>query len=214
MRLERYSKAAFYLTATVLCIVLICCALRVTRAFEETGREFNQTAVDLRVRVDHTSQNLNANLIHLDLILGRAERISRSQEAYWTMMQAKGAVTMDRANAVLVELEDTIQHTRAGSDRVSDETVQVLVELKKAIQQTNQTMQAAEKVVSDPNLPATIANINKASAQVADTSVAVTGTAQDLQGAVHAWTHPKPIVKVADWTLKAIRAVGSFLHLD
>jgi uncharacterized protein YoxC len=77
----------------------------------------------------------------------------------------------------------------------------------------------ADVTVRDPHIAASLTNLEASSAQLAVTgreSAAAMGSVQaiaaDVQHQVHAITHPRPLVEIANWTVKAAQVVGAFFH--
>jgi hypothetical protein len=75
----------------------------------------------------------------------------------------------------------------------------------------------ADVTVQDPNIAASLVNIEASTAQLAVASResaaamgSVRAMAADGQEEVHKLTHPKALDEVADWTLKVVHAIGGF----
>jgi hypothetical protein len=169
----------------------------------ETLAQAKGTLATVDKSVSDTSRMLNANLIHADLILGRAERVSRRQEAYWDMMALKSARLLDNANKVVVDL-DTNQNA------ITAESVASLKELQRSIVLLGETAQHTDQTINGPEIKATLKNVQEGTAQLAQSSAHIEGATKDIQEQVHSITHPKALTKVATWTLRIVHAVGSW----
>lgn len=78
----------------------------------------------------------------------------------------------------------------------------------------------ADRTARDPHIAASLANLEASSAELAAASKdgaaamsSVAAMAKDGQDTVHDMTHPKPLVKIADWALKVSAAVSGFFHI-
>lgn len=74
-----------------------------------------------------------------------------------------------------------------------------------------------DKKVNDPAITASLANLQTTSANAAITSQETAATmksvqaiAKDGQDEVHSILHPKPLVSIANWTLKVVHALGGW----
>jgi hypothetical protein len=153
--------------------------------------------------ISDTSKMVNANLIHLDLILGRAERVSRSQEAYWEMMALKSARLLDNANKVVVDLD-------ANQNAITGESVASLRELQKSIVLLGETAQHTDQTLNGKEIQQILSNVDKGTASLASSSAHVDAATRDVAEQVHSITHPRLITKIASWTLRVVHAVGSW----
>jgi hypothetical protein len=75
----------------------------------------------------------------------------------------------------------------------------------------------ASRTVADPHIAASLVNIDAATASLAVTSSesaatmgSVKAIAADGQAEVHSMLHPKPLVSIANWTLKVVHAMGGW----
>jgi hypothetical protein len=83
----------------------------------------------------------------------------------------------------------------------------------------------ADQLIANPLIPDSIANLDQTSVQLvvaAKQGVAIEGDvkattgsvkaiAADGQAEVHSLTHPKPLVSIADWTLKVVHAFAGII---
>jgi hypothetical protein len=184
-------------------IVLANMAYYVLDDFRKTEAQATQTLATIDKSVSDTSRMVNANLIHADLILGRAERVSRRQEAYWDMMALKSARLLDNANKVVVDL-DTNQNA------ISSESVASLKELQRSIVLLGETAQHTDQTINGPEIKQILGNVNAGTARLATSAAHVEATTKDVQEQVHSITHPRALTKVANWTLKIVHALGGW----
>jgi hypothetical protein len=169
----------------------------------ETLAQAKETLVTVDKSVSDTSRMVNANLIHADLILGRAERVSRRQEAYWDMMALKSARLLDNANKVVVDLD-------ANQNAITAESVASLKELQRSIVLLGETAQHTDQSINGPEIKQILGNVNAGTAQLAASAAHVEATTKDVQDQVHSITHPKLITSIANWTLRVVHAVGAW----
>jgi hypothetical protein len=206
MSLQRALKQILYVSAIVLVaslIVLANMAYYVLDDFRKTEAQATQTLATIDKSVSDTSRMVNANLIHADLILGRTERATRSQEAYWDMMALKSARLLDNANKVVVDLD-------ANQNAISSESVASLKELQRSIVLLGETAQHTDQTINGPEIKQILGNVNAGTAQLATSAAHVEATTKDVQDQVHSITHPKILTKVANWTLRVVHAVGAW----
>jgi hypothetical protein len=206
MTLSRALKQILYVSAIVLVaslIVLANMAYYVLEDFRKTEAQATQTLATIDRSVSDTSRMVNANLIHADLILGRAERVSRRQEAYWDMMALKSARLLDNANKVVIDLD-------ANQNAISAESVASLKELQRSIVLLGETAQHTDQTINGPEIKQILGNVNAGTAQLATSAAHVEATTKDVQDQVHKITHPKIITSIANWTLRVVHAVGSW----
>jgi hypothetical protein len=206
MSLQRALKQILYVSAIVLVaslIVLANMAYYVLDDFRKTEAQATQTLATIDKSVSDTSRMVNANLIHADLILGRAERVSRRQEAYWDMMALKSARLLDNANKVVVDLD-------ANQNAITSESVASLKELQRSIVLLGETAQHTDQTINGPEIKQILGNVNAGTAQLATSAAHVEATTKDVQEQVHKITHPKLITSIANWTLRVVHAVGSW----
>jgi hypothetical protein len=206
MTLQRALKQILYVSAIVLVaslIVLANMAYYVLDDFRKTEAQATQTLATIDKSVSDTSRMVNANLIHADLILGRAERVSRRQEAYWDMMALKSARLLDNANKVVVDLD-------ANQNAITTESVASLKELQRSVVLLGETAQHTDQTINGPEIKQILGNVNAGTAQLATSAAHVEATTKDVQDQVHSITHPKIATKIATWTLRIVHAVGSW----
>jgi hypothetical protein len=206
MTLQRALKQILYVSGIVLVaslIVLANMAYYVLEDFRKTEAQATQTLATIDKSVSDTSRMVNANLIHADLILGRAERVSRRQEAYWDMMALKSARLLDNANKVVVDLD-------ANQNAITSESVASLKELQRSIVLLGETAQHTDQTINGPEIKQILGNVNAGTAQLATSAAHVEATTKDVQDQVHKITHPKLITSIANWTLRVVHAVGAW----
>jgi hypothetical protein len=206
MTLSRALKQILYVSGIVLVaslIVLANMAYYVLEDFRKTEAQATQTLATIDKSVSDTSRMVNVNLIHADLILGRAERVSRRQEAYWDMMALKSARLLDNANKVVVDL-DTNQNA------ITSASVASLKELQRSIVLLGETAQHTDQTINGPEIKQILGNVNAGTAQLATSAAHVEATTKDVQDQVHKITHPKLITSIANWALRVVHAVGSW----
>ena len=120
---------------------------------------------------------------------------------------------MDQAHGILAN----VQTATAGIPPLLQETTARAAALAPVEDNAAALERDFDAQIRDPKIADALANIDAATAQLAITgreSAATMGSVQamaaDGQEEVHKMTHPKPLVSIADWTLKAVHALGGF----
>lgn len=120
---------------------------------------------------------------------------------------------MDQAHGILA----SVQTATADLDPLLVETTARTRALGPIEGSAAQLVADADVTVRDPRIGASLGNLETSTAQLAVASresAATMGSVQamaaDGQEEVHKLTHPKPLVTIADWTLKAVHALGGF----
>lgn len=165
---------------------------------------------DARTSVRNTSQMINANLIHMDLILGRAEVLSRSQEDYWKMVSKKTELTLDNANTVLANLATTTRDLDSNLKEVTQTTNETLKQVQPVLQETTKAIQSTNLLISDPAVKETLKNVDQGTAQIAATATNVNKTTQDIQEKVHKILHPSWASRISSWVTSAAKTAILF----
>jgi ABC-type transporter Mla subunit MlaD len=155
--------------------------LQVRQEVRQTGiearamiTETRALVADARSKVDDTSSNLNAILIQAGLAADQARQASVEQRDYLKQLNGNLDRTFSHVNELLAQAQDTTQTVGGDVHQISQATVTALNGLPPVLDQANKTLAASEKVISDPNIPATVAEVNKS-------MVAVTGTMQNVE---------------------------------
>jgi hypothetical protein len=206
MSLQRALKQIRDISLIVFIASLIVLANKLYYAVDDAQKAIQQGMQTLETvdkSVGDTSHMLNALLIHADLIVGRAERTSRTQEAYWDMMALKSARLLDNANKVVVDLD-------ANQNAISSASVASLKELQRSIVLLGETAQHTDQTINGPEIKQILGNVNAGTAQLATSAAHVEATTKDVQDQVHKITHPKLITSIANWTLRVGHAVGAW----
>jgi hypothetical protein len=110
-----------------------------------------------------------------------------------------------------------IQTATADLHPLLEETTARTRALKPLEENAAELVKDLDVTARDPHIAASLVNLEELAAQLAVTgreSAAAMGSVQamakDGQDEVHKMTHPKPLVTIADWTLKAVHALGGF----
>jgi hypothetical protein len=117
-----------------------------------------------------------------------------------------------------------VQTATADLDPLLKETTARVADLKPIETNAAQAAADADTAITDPHIKASLANVDAASSQfvlAATQGVAIAGDvkattgsvkaiAADGQAEVHSLTHPTAMVTIANWTLKAVHALGGW----
>lgn len=140
---------------------------------------------------------VNDLLVHVDQTANAARLASNKESAYLDQWNKQISETMVNVNGVLQTTQKTISATAENETEIVSASKQTLLVTQTAIQglspvEENATAELASlkattdnlnKLVSDPQITATIANVNSTTKHIDD-------TAADVQQYVHSITHP------------------------
>jgi ABC-type transporter Mla subunit MlaD len=208
MKLVDVTKCIAIVAAAFMCFAIGLAGIEARQSLLglQSLEESTQTVVQHADKaVTDTSSMVNANLIHLDLIMGRAEVLSRSQEAYWKMVSTKTETTLDNANTVLANLADTTKHLDSHVSDVSQAVVATLNQVQPALQETTKTIQSANNLIADPSIKQTLQNINQGTSQIAGITKDTHDMTSDLKDKVHHILHPTWAQRALGWVETAAK---------
>ena len=155
---------------------------------------------------------VNANLIHADLVLGDAQRVSDLQEAYWKNFSVKSLLAMDNANNLLVSLKTTSDGLHTDSGRIADAVVDAttngakpaLVAVADAAKATTGVATQASKDLSDPSIPAALNNIADGTKQFAAAGKSIANSADTVDKKVTKLANPSLAGKIEAYAMFGI----------
>lgn len=174
--------------------------------------------------VKRADAGVNGVIVHLEGVLDRsgkliddarlsADNLNKAAIDERFYFEHQMPVLMEQAHVIL----GNVQTATADLDPLLQETTARTKALAPIEVSATDLFVAANKMVSDPQIPDAIANLDRSSAELevtsresADTMASVRSMAADGQEEVHKLTHPKPLVTIADWTLKVVHAIGGF----
>ena len=164
-----------------------------------------------------TLDALQATTAKLDLTI---------KELQYPILQAgvtskKEADMLDGWNAeitrTLRDVDAAVVTLDASTASVSNETVQAMRQIGStvenvnpalnqatlALEQSQVELQSANRILTDPNIARTLAN-------TADATEHMSATTSDVQGAVHAYLHPSWKVRLFNWSMSVVHALGGW----
>jgi ABC-type transporter Mla subunit MlaD len=139
--------------------------LRTLHDLDTLVKTSNGFVVESQTRMVGTSQNLNAILIQVGLATDNVRRASETQ----SQVSKKTLALLDNAN-------DLLAHTQANTDEITLHTVQTMDAVRPVFESVGATTVAANKLLSDPNIPLILQNLNDTSKETTATMQQVTGT--------------------------------------
>ena len=160
------------------------------------------TAIDtLQGQVKGTIQDLNANLIHLDIILGDTARVTETEQAFWDKFSKDGLDTLTHVNTFLTSLDattkdvgdavkDTSQHTTLDMDTLTKSSNTTIGQLQTTLNSVNTDAVSFHDLITSPYITGTLKNVDESTAHVATGTQVVVTTLTDIQGGVHKELHP------------------------
>lgn len=161
---------------------------------------------DTQQRLDYTSQDLNAVLLHTDLIMGRIERASRAQE----QVSQKSLQLLNETSAVLVRTDKVLSQLQSSTADIDAQTVRTLQDLQPVMAQAQKTLADTDKQVSDPAIDQMLADMAASAQNVALMTGHINATTADIQTEVHQMTKPSSLVKQSfEWAGKLLGLVAN-----
>jgi hypothetical protein len=190
---------------------------------EQTLQHVNVVADTLNKQAAAVGSEAHRVLLEAGLTAATARRASAVQEKYWNTevprLSARAEHILDHTDGLIVSLRETSESLRQNSQGISDQAVATmdaatpaLQQAAEALKQTAGTASAATTFISDPNLKAAVMHLNDGAENLATTTKALAGTAQDIQGEVHTLTHPTLVGKIKAWVLFGLEVFDKFVE--
>jgi hypothetical protein len=188
------------ITAVVHVIVLVCLAVLlavVSYQIHTTGAKVNaaldqitMTTTEAHERMVGTSQNLNAILIQVGIASDEARRAASEQRVYWNKVGAESVLAIQKTNDVLTTAQKTLNSIDDSQKLIAATTIKSLEGVPVTIQASTNAMneaaldlQTTNRILSDPNIPQTLAHLNETAGHLDNTSASI-------DTAVKRWTKP------------------------
>jgi hypothetical protein len=124
----------------------------------------------------------NANKAAID------ERLFLEKQQPLEMEKLNGI--LDQTNRVLLSVNTSVSGIGLHTDTTLDSLNQTIVQSRQMLDESTQTLRSANKVIADPNIPATINNLNQTTASLHDTVQHSDAIVQDTQQWWHSFLHP------------------------
>jgi len=197
--------------------------LQISAAVKHADGALNGTFGALNGAVEHLDSA--AATIDKDAVLGgklindarlSVDNVNKAaiDERFYFEQQLPAA--MDHANGVLANL----QQATADLHPLLIEATERTHDLAPIEDNAARLIGDVDVTARDPHIAASLVNLEASSAELAvaskdgaATMASVKAIAKDGQDTVHDLTHPKPLVKIADWTIKLSAAVSNFFHI-
>lgn len=200
------AKIVLCLAVTTLCVTLTVFALELRSQVVESRKQLAGVIAKVNLSLDESHRLI----LEAGLTAMEARKASAEERAALVKWNAQISQTMTNANAVLVSLKTTTDGLAASQQQIAAAAVKTLETTDKTIAglqplETNASTEIAtleattsqlNKLVADPAIPATLANLRAASDQTAQTMAHVNGTTADVQQAVHSYLHPTLFHKI------------------
>ena len=195
--------------------ILACCAL-VT--FTVLCGVVAAAVIDVNTRLSTTFQKIDTEIdeahrltLEAGLTAMEARKASAKESAMLDVWNAQIATTMSSVQATMAETARTVASIRdvTGAATSTLETTQQTVQaLQAPISQATTTLQAAQRATEAVNALATDPNITATIANVEGTTAHLDATSKDVEQAVHSYTHPTWAKKLFGWTLSVVHALS------
>lgn len=122
----------------------------------DTINNINAVVIESKRRIVDTSQNLNAILIQAGLASDEVRKAAMEQRQYWDQSGAETVKLLGNANQAVDSLHEAAQAIPP-----------TLKDSQLALEQASLTMNDASKILTDPNLAATLLNIQITTGHIA-----------------------------------------------
>lgn len=209
------------LTSCLIVAAFVCLLLFQVSAAVKDSR--NQVLVTARA-VDDTLVQLQGTIKSANVAVTGATKLEN--DARYTLVEVNRNV-LDERKMYELELPAVVAHVNGVLTNVQVATGDLhplLLEVKERTHALEEIENSATKVmvdadmqVNDPHLAAAVANLDASTSALVVTSkasaatmVSVQAMAADGQHQVHALVYPKPIVSIANWSLKVVHAIGGW----
>lgn len=216
--LERARRIAVLVVLLCLAALLIAAtllALQMREAAADAATRVDAVAAHALMVEDAAAQQLNAlqagKLAHdARLSLDNLNRAAIDERMYF---EQQVPPTMGRVNGVLDGLKDDaagLRESEAAATLTLDAASEELRGLQPIERTAAQTLQDADAVIANPQIPLLLQHAEQAAAAGASAAQHLDGTAGDVQGAVHGYLHPGWKTQAADWAARVVHALGGW----
>lgn len=220
--------AVFAIPFAFLCVCLGLAGLEARKAtigLEATDAAAKNFIVDTQQQVHVVGNNVNHLIVEAGLTAKETRLAATSQRQFWDkevpVLAARANGTFDRTDALLVSLRQTSDGLNKDSGRIADAVVDAttngakpaLIQAGNAATATANTMTAAGKVLADPNIPATLQNINDSAHQIALTTASGAHIADNLDHKVDKMLHPGFWGAVKAYTVFGAQLATDFIEM-
>ena len=196
--------AVFAVPFAFLCVCLGLAGLEARKAtigLEATADAAKNFIVDTQQQVHVVGNNTNHLIVEAGLTAKEARLAATSQRQFWDnevpVLAARANGTFDRTDALLASFRKTSDGLDADLTTITNDITDTTTTLKPALVATaaaatsaSNMAQQASKDLADPNIPATLKNINDGTHQIALTAGSVAHTADNLDRKVDKMLHP------------------------
>lgn len=158
---------------------------------------------DVRKDLDETKRLVNALIIQVEMTTSSIRRAADDQQTYWKQAAEKTVASLSQLENTLKQAEMTLGQIQDTTQNVDAGVTASLAELQAAIKQANQVLADTDKLVSDPSVKGTAANVEEATAQIAATTQNLNKAMADVQQAIHRMTRP-----AAWWKTLLLKGIG------
>lgn len=209
-RVMTYLKAGALASIIAVCVSLVWLLYDARNAASVVDRKTDAVAASLDARAQHlqdkldgTFQNANAILLQAGLAADQARLASQDQREFAKQLDQKLLALADRADMSLTQVTGDLHQT-------SHDLHETLVTLPPLTRSLTATVDSANALLADPNIPRTLKGLADTTDQTAATMREVTKTSanvakmsQDVEEALYGRLHPKKrtIVLNTVWTL-------------
>jgi len=212
------AKLALLVSLAVLCV----CAADTLRHVRQSSdaatvvlTSVNQTVTDADRTVLATNAALNGHGRILDIMKATALHLDRAvgEAAITSRQQRMAAAKMDEEVLTTILHVNTTMDSLAGNIRATTEDVHnSLIRVPALLDATNATVTSANRVISNSDIPATLANIDAATKEINITLQHVSGVtanlnamSTDLNKSLHRTLHPSKKSLALSYALTALK---------
>lgn len=145
---------------------------------------------DVRKDLDDTKRLVNALIIQVEMTTSSIRRAADDQQVYWKQAAEKTVASLSQLEKTLKQAELTLGQIQDTTQHVDEGVVASLAELQGAIKEARQVLADTDKLVADPSIKGTAANVEQASARIAAAAANLDKAMADVSEAIHRMTRP------------------------
>lgn len=169
------------------------------KAITDTGDLIKETHEEVR----EAKKTEDYEAAQVPIITGQIKGVISEANSLLASLRGTSNAMGDTARSATGVLAAT-QESVKGIAPILEQTRTTLVGLEPVESAAAKTLNDADSLVKDPDISASLRNVNDGTAQIA-------ATAKDVREEVHAITHPKPAAQIIGWVLKISQVAGSWL---
>lgn len=215
-RALQIAKLLLLLSAALLCLALSVTSYRSDEVLGRVSDELDEVHVTV-IKLDSTIEKVDVTIKEAQYPILQAGLTSKKEADMLDVWNRQMTHTLGDLDAAIVTANDstaavsgsavqTLQALSATADQVKSSVQQIdpaLQESAQTLRDSQEMLQAATKLLADPDVTRTLKN-------TADTTQHLSATAGDVQDAVHTYLHPGWKVRVFNWSATVAHTIGGW----